>query len=53
MTEHYATAEYTEAVDLAFYAAETTGATPSQTLILLNEIAAGWVRESFAESGEV
>lgn len=52
MNEHYATEEYTEAVDAAFHAAETTGATPNQTLILLNEIAAGWVRESLSEIEE-
>lgn len=46
MTEHYATEAYTVAVDEAFVAVEKGTATPSQVLIFLNEIAAGWVRES-------
>lgn len=50
MTEHYANADYTEAVDNAFIAIEKGVATSTQVLIYLNERAAGWVRESLQES---
>lgn len=46
MNEHYVNAEYTEAVDDAFIAIDKGTATSNQILIYLNEIAAGWVRES-------